>query len=216
MHRVIAVGLIAVLGCQSSAPELPVRPAPIAAPAPAPAAEPVPIDEPAVGAVPIPGTYPEPDVPINHRDPTVNVTDLPKASARWRERATIKYTGRVAIALHIARHEFLDLTVVDTVTQTESGYPGSLEAFRLGGADTTEQPQSGNALPTLDGPLMFAVRLLPRTGAPESERRQVAVYKVKQTIYVAEKLVTDAQWTPRLRIDAPRASEIVPIHPGWH
>jgi hypothetical protein len=64
--------------------------------------------------------------------------------------------------------------------------------------------------------MMFAVRLLPREGAPESERRQVAVYKTKRTIYVAEKLVTDTEWTPRLRIDAPRASEIVPINPGWH
>ncbi len=221
MHRVVVVSLVGVLGCRGSTPTP--TPTPPARPAPAPIR--VAIDEPAVGAVPIPGTYAEPDVSINHRDPTVNVADLPKPDAEWRERATLAYTGSVAIALHIATHEFLELTVVDTVTQTPSGYPGGLEDFRLGGADTKEQPQSGNAFPAhgVDpesgkavGPMMFAVRLLPRTGAPESERRQVAVYQTKQTIFVAEKLVTEKLWTPRLRIDAPRATEIVPIHPGWH
>jgi hypothetical protein len=196
---------------------------PVQTPTPIASAAPVDAPEEPVGAVPIPVEIVE--YSTVHRDLTVTLAELPPPEATWRERATIRYTGRVAIALHIARHEFLEFTVVDTVTETQSGYPGTLESFRLGGADTHEQPMSGNAMPARDidrttgeyrGPMMFAVRLLPREGAAEAERRQYAVYARDRTIFVAEKLVTERAWTARLRIDAPSATELVAMHPGWH
>ena len=63
---------------------------------------------------------------------------------------------------------------------------------------------------------MFAIRVLPREGAGEAERRQYVVYSSGKTIMVAEKLVTDAAWSPRLRLDAPRAAKLLAMNPGWH
>lgn len=207
-----------LVGCGSSPPSV----HPSSAPAPT---RPAPPDAPAepVGAVPIPDDSVE--YPIRHRDLTVAFAELPTPDAAWPQRATLRYRGRVAIALHIAGHEFLELAVVDTVTETETGYPGTLEDIRLGPADTHEQPIGGNAFPARDldpetgelvGPVMFAVRLLPRAGAAEAERRQYVVYTANRTIFVADKLVTERAWIPKLRIEAPDATEIVAIHPGWH
>jgi hypothetical protein len=219
MHRLIGL----LFAACASAPRAPAPTPPV--PVDATLAEPLPETEAPVGAVQIPGEGPVEEVSIHHLDRTVRVADLPAPTATWSQRKTVAYRGRVALALHIATHTDLELTVVDTVTETETGYPGALEGFRLGGADTHEQPASGNAFPPRDvdpttveyvGPVMFAVRLLPRTGAPEAERRQYVVYTHDRSVFVADKLVTEARWIARLRIDLPNATQLVAMNPGWH
>jgi hypothetical protein len=87
--------------------------------------------------------------------------------------------------------------------------------FGLGGVNTHDQPQHGNAFSARDvdpktpqflGPVMFAVRILPREGAPEAQRRLYVVYTKERTIFVAEKPVTESRWIPRLLIEAPNAN----------
>lgn len=201
------LGLVAVAGCRTTR------------------AHPV-VEKPApVGAVPIPGTYESKDASNNHVDRTVSIDALPALGAAWHEHATLAYHGQVAVALHIATHEFLELAVVDTETATETGYPGTLETFRLASVDTNDSPEGGNAYSARDvdqetgayvGPIMFAVRVLPKPHAPEDERRQFAVYTDGHTILVADKRLSESRWTPQLRIDAPDASEVVAINSGWH
>ncbi|HSD87445.1 MAG TPA: hypothetical protein VLB44_08015 [Kofleriaceae bacterium] len=215
----------ALAGCAAERPSVPA--ARTVQPPPAPASPTPPADEqvPSRGAVPIPAETPARASSDNHVDRSVDIRDVPSPTARWRERVRLPYRGRIVMALHVASHEHLELTVVDTVTETESGYPGSLQHFGLGPVDDNEQPPTGNAFSPRDvdpqtgeyaGPVMFAVRLLPREGAPETDRRQYVVYTSKHAIFVAEKLVTESAWTPRLRIDAPRATELVAMDPGWH
>ena len=180
--------------------------------------------EPTRGAVPVPGEYTPDEVPIEQVDRTVQIADLPLPDAAWKRRATIGYSGRVVIALHLAGNS-LELAVLDTVTETPTGYAGSLEGFQLGGADGSETPQTSNTFPPRDvdpttreyvGPVMFAVRLRSGEGAPESSRRQLVVYTRGKAIFVAEKLVTATTWTPSMRIDAPKAGAFVAMDPGWH
>ena len=176
-----------------------------------------------VGAVPVPGEYVEPERSVNQLDRSVDVKDLPTINAKWGKRVTLKYRGRVSVALHVRKK--LSLLVVDTVTETESGYPGALETIELGDADDHDIERDDDAFSPRDfnyetgayvGPVMFAVRLLPRRDAPESERRQFVVYTNKRTILVAVKRVDASTWTPLMRIDVPKASELVAMNPGWH
>jgi len=176
-----------------------------------------------VGAVPVPGEYDAPAQDQNLLDRSVDIAQLPGVNAKWRQRKTLPYRGQVMIALSEAHHEMLAIHVVDTVTETPSGYPGTLWTLELAAA--VAPAKDGNAYSPRDvkgetneyvGPIMFAIRTLPRERAPESERRQYVVYTVKRSVLVAEKLVTDTTWTPRLRIDLPRATKFGALDPGWH
>jgi hypothetical protein len=175
-----------------------------------------------VGAVPVPGEYVEEPPSENLIDKSVSIKDLPPMSSKWKSKRLLSYRGHVAIALSEWQHTELALSVVDTVTKTDTGYPGTLWTFKFG---TAEPPsKEGNAYPPRDvnasgvymGPVMFAIRVLPKEGAPEKERKQVVVYTSRQSILVAEKLVADKEWTPRLRIDLPAATQFIAMDPGWH
>lgn len=176
-----------------------------------------------VGAVPVPGEYIEEAPSENLVDKSVSVKELPPMSSKWKSKRLLSYRGQVAVALSQWQHTELALSIVDTVTKTESGYPGTLWTFKLGVAVPPAR-DNGNAYPPRDvnasgvyvGPVMFAVRALPKEGAPESKRRQYVVYTSKQSVLVAEKLVTETTWTPRLRIDLPAATKFVAMEPGWH
>lgn len=168
-----------------------------------------------VGAVPIPGTY-ETSHSIRHADTTVLLAELPAPDAAWRERKSLAYKGPVTFALHVAGHEGLALTVVDTVTETETGYPYGMDDFPLGRVDDGDSPDDGNAFPVRDldpetgalaGPIMFAVRV---------QQRQVVVYFRDRTIFVAERALGVGAWTPRLRIDVPKSTQLLALNPGWH
>jgi hypothetical protein len=181
-----------------------------------------------VGAVPVPGedVYVDKSRTIDAFDTTVDVKALPAPSAKWKTRKTLKYRGDVIVALHIWGPKSLALSVVDMVTENASGYPGTFETFQLGPIDGYgERPGENDAFPPRDvhpetfqyvGPVMFAIRVLPKAGAAESERRQYVVYTHQRSIFVAEKLVSETTWTPSLRLDAPRAKKLGAINPGWH
>jgi hypothetical protein len=176
-----------------------------------------------VGAVPVPGEYVEEPLSENLVDKSVSMKDLPPINSKWKSKRLLSYRGQVAIALSEWQHTELALSVVDTVTKTETGYPGTLWTFKFGPAEPPAR-DSANAYPPRDvnasgvymGPVMFAVRVLPKKGAPESERRQVVVYTSRQSVLVAEKRVDDKTWTPRLRIDLPAATAFIAMDPGWH
>jgi hypothetical protein len=180
-----------------------------------------------VGAVPVPDedVYVERSRTIRAFDTTVDVKALPAARAKWKTRKTLQYPGDVIIALHIWGPS-VALSVVDTVTENPSGYPGTFETFELGPIDADgERPGENDAFSPRDihpetfeyvGPVMFAIRVLPKGGAAESERRQYVVYTHQRSIFVADKLVSETTWTPRLRLDAPRAKKLGAINPGWH
>jgi hypothetical protein len=177
-----------------------------------------------VGAVPIPVEGAAGDTSIDELDRTVKLAELPGIEAAWKRREAFAYQGRVAIALHVTA-DVLELAVVDTVTETETGYPGALEEVRIASIDPGARPEDGNAFPARDvdpatgeysGPIMFAIRALPKAGAPEAERHQWVVFARERAIFVADKRVTATRWTPQLRIELPHATEIIAINPGWH
>lgn len=195
---------------------------------PTPAATPeaiAPVEAP-VGAVPIPQERVRGAQDLNWVDPTVTLDELPRADAAWQARKTIAYKGRVVIALHASGNRGeLNLAIVDTVTETETGYPGSYEDIPIASVDPNTSPEDGNAFTPRDydeaskefrGPVFFAIRALPKLDAPEAQRRQYVVYERDRSLLVAEKGLTETTWTPRLRIDAPKSTELIAIDPGWH
>lgn len=225
--RVFVICVVLSCGAPTSPPRPIAQPArvdsgEVATAAPIDASVDPPVESP-VGAVPLPGgEQTADDRPLDHADTTVKRDELPRAGDRWPTRKRLAYRGRILIALHAAG-ERLELAVVDT-TPTETGYPGMLESLAIGELDPASGPQDGNTFPPRDapdgsgkqGPIAFAVRVLPRTGASETERKQVVVYRAGTAILVAEKPVTAERWTPRLRIDAPHMTELVAMNPGWH
>jgi hypothetical protein len=173
-----------------------------------------------VGAVAIPGTQPIAEDSTNERDLTVRLDELPAVDAAWRKRITIRYAGRVMIALRINPQRPLELVVVDTVIGPQN-YPNELRSIPIAPiaskwsaifSPRDEDPETGE----FRGPIMFAIRVLPEEGAPETERRQYAMFTVGHALFVADKRMTETQWTPRLRVDMPRSTEIVAVNPGWH
>lgn len=176
------------------------------------------------GAVPVPGEYDEPTITIDHRDTTVTFAELPELGAKWKQRERVTYKGVVPVAVNHA-YAHVNLTFVSSVAN-ESGYPGSLKRFPLvashdGGPWSSSFPAFSAEK---NNQILAAIRVLPPmnhvTGkrAPESERRQVVVYRPrgKRIILVATKLLTEETWTPLLRVDTPNARRISLIDPGWH
>lgn len=165
-------------------------------------------------------------ISIDEIDTTVALVDLPRPHAAWIQRAAAPHAGRVLLAL-ATRHddentEGLYLFVVDAEVN-ETGYPGSVESWRVATIDhTTPRISEGNAFSPRyrhddrGDALKFAIRFLPREHAPEAERTQLAVYAVGTSVFVAEKLLVAKAWTPRLRIDMPHATQHVAVAPGWH
>jgi hypothetical protein len=179
-----------------------------------------------VGAVPIPDTVAPEEPPIHLIDREVVFEELPRPTARWQMTKKLQHSGRVLIALHVVSHTSLGLSMVNTKLAPGSEYPGTLDRFDLGPTASQDSPTTGNAYPSRDstlhtdgsytGSIRFAIRPRLRNDAADSERRQVVVYVVGRTVFVAERLLGTAAWTPRLRLELPRAKEIVGIDPGWH
>jgi len=42
------------------------------------------------------------------------------------------------------------------------------------------------------------------------------VYFREHAIFVAERPLGGTAWTPRLRIDVPKSTELLALNPGWH
>ncbi|MDX2090423.1 MAG: hypothetical protein SFX73_21375 [Kofleriaceae bacterium] len=201
-----------------------------AAPAPPVPTETVPGALDSVGAVPLPAPNAS-GIPLNEIDTTVVLEALPNHHAAWTERRTAAYSGRVLVALAIghdtATTEGIYLYVVETELRDDSDHRGIVERWRISTIDraASRPDDDRNAFTPYyfrddngddHAPLKFAVRFLPRVNAHEAERTQLAIYTLGTSVLVAEKRVSASTWTARLRVDMPRATEIVPVMPGWH
>lgn len=161
-----------------------------------------------VGAMPVPAEADpsDPNDPwaqatIDEVDTSVAIDDVKAVEGPWPATRAIAMGGRVLLALHAEDSDrALHLAVIDTDD-------GARDDVALG-AVTPEafgHTFDGNTYLSAQGrdetgPILFAVRVLPPTGAA-GERRQVVVFAIGDELRVVEKGVRERAWRPRARLD---------------
>lgn len=148
---------------------------------------------------------------IDEVDTSVAIGEVTAVTGPWPETRRIAMGGRVMLALHAEQDDgLLHLAVIDTERGTREDVAlGAVtpEAFGHTFDGNTYLSAQGR---DETGPILFAVRVRPASGA-RGERRQVVVIAVGAELRVVEKGVRERTWRPRLRIELERGATFVGI-----